>query len=228
MAGRGTYVCSLAIFVAAAFSIGLVTGVNIAGPGKQAAQPCPSNNQKPENGGKDPVKKNGEQNPAAKGPEYPAAPEFAVTNPDTGDEMSLEILAGSHALMLVVTTSCPTCREQIDELKKVYETYKAKGVKFFEAIVPEEDESGFRTVDEFAAAEHVRDSGLPFPSFIDEMDEIVANYNIESVPFLAFITKEGRLMATRPYTFAADVSKILDALIAGRTIDTSGMETKVG
>jgi hypothetical protein len=216
----------MAIFVAAAFSVGLVTGVNISKPEKQSGQPCAVDNQNPDNG-KDPVKKNGEQSPVAT-PEYPAAPEFAVTNPETGDEMSLETLAGSNALMLIVTTSCPVCREQIDELKRIYKTYSAKEVKFFEAIIPEADESGFRLVDELAAAEHVRDSGLPFPSFIDEMDELAASYNVESVPFLAFITKEGRLMATRPFTYAADVARILDALMAGRAIDTLNMETKAG
>jgi peroxiredoxin len=228
MAGRGTYVCSMVVFIAAAFSVGLVAGVNIAKPEKQAAQPCPLENQKPDGGKGDSGKQQPEGGPEAAAPAYPAAPGFALTGVETGEAISLEDLAGSNVLMLIATTSCPVCRDQIDELKKLYETYKAKGVKFIEAIIGEADESGLRFVDEVKAIKHVKDSGLPFPAFIDEVDEIPANYGVEAVPVLAFITKEGRLMLTRPFTFEADISKILDALITGKPIDISGMKTQTG
>jgi len=215
----------MVVFIAAAFSVGLVTGVNIAGSNGKTEEPCPVEN--PPAGGKD---DSGKLPVAAvvKTPEYPAAPGFALTGVETGEAISLENLAGSNVLMLVATTSCPVCREQIDELKKLYETYKARGVRFIEAIIGEADESGLRFVDEVKASNHVKDSGLPFPAYIDEVDEIPAAYNVETVPVLAFITKEGRLMLTRPFTQASDVAKILDALIAGRPIETSGMKTKTG
>ena len=214
MAGRGTYAGSLVIFVAAAFSVGLVTGVNIAGTGGKAEEPCPVENP-----------------PAAaivKTTEYPEAAGFTLTEVETGESLSLKELKGTNSVMLIATTTCPVCREQIDELKTIYEKYKEKGIRFFEAIIGEADESGLRFVDEVQAEEHVRESGLPFPAYIDEIDEIPAGYTFESVPVLAFITKEGRLMAQRPFTYASDVAKILDALMAGKTIDTSSMKTRTG
>jgi hypothetical protein len=63
---------------------------------------------------------------------------------------------------------------------------------------------------------------------MDSGDTLAQDYRVETVPFLAFVTPEGKLALTRPFTYKKDVAKILDALIAGRGIDTSGMETVVG
>ncbi len=77
-------------------------------------------------------------------------------------------------------------------------------------------------------ADYIEESGVPFPAYADTEDSIARDYEILSVPFLAFITKDGLLMLTREFTYAKDVSRILDALIAGTEIDTSDMETVAG
>lgn len=76
--------------------------------------------------------------------------------------------------------------------------------------------------------DYIVESGVPFPAYADIEDSIARDYEILSVPFLAFITKDGRLMLSRGFTYAKDVSRILEALIAGKEIDTSDMETVAG
>ena len=101
-------------------------------------------------------------------------------------------------------------------------------MKFINGVIAETDEFGGRMILEDDVFDYVRESGIPFITYMDEDDTLVTDYNIQTVPFLAFITPEGHLALTRPFTYAQDVSRILDALIAGRKIDTTGMETVIG
>ena len=119
-------------------------------------------------------------------------------------------------------------RRQVDELKKIYDKETSKGVKFATAIIAETDEFGGRMILEDDVLEYIEQTKTPFPVYMDEMDTIAEDYGVQTVPLLAFISKEGRLAFTRPFTYAADITRILDALIAGEDIDTSGMETVTG
>ena len=114
---------------------------------------------------------------------------------------------------------------QVDELKDVYKNYKDKNIKFANAVIAETDEFGSRLISEDDVYEYVKRTKLPFPVYMDEADMLVRDYNIETVPFIAFVTGEGGLMLTRPFTYGKDIIRILDALIAGRQIDATGMET---
>jgi len=120
------------------------------------------------------------------------------------------------------------CARQVDELKEVYKNYEGKGVKFINAVIAETDEFGSRLISEDDVYEYVKRTGLPFPAYTDEADTLSRDYSVESVPAFAFITNQGKLMLTRPFTYGKDVARILDALIAGRRIDTVGMETLDG
>jgi hypothetical protein len=119
-------------------------------------------------------------------------------------------------------------RRQVDELKKIYDKEAARGVKIVTAIIAETDEFGGRMILEDDVFEYIEQTKVPFPVYMDEMDAIVGDYGVQTVPMLAFISKGGKLAFTRPFTYAADITRILDALIAGEDIDTSGMETVAG
>jgi thioredoxin-related protein len=120
------------------------------------------------------------------------------------------------------------CRSQVDELKAIYEKYSGRGVQFLNAMIPETDEFGMKLLNEDSVLVYVQETKTPFPVYMDSNDGLADSYAVPSVPFLAFITGEGKLMLTRPFTYKDDVAKILDALISGREIDTSGMPTASG
>lgn len=101
-------------------------------------------------------------------------------------------------------------------------------MKFINGVIAQTDEFGGRMILEDDVFDYVRESGIPFTAYMDEEDTLATDYNIQNVPVLAFITPGSRLALTRPFTYARDVSRILDALIAGRKIDTAGMETLTG
>lgn len=159
---------------------------------------------------------------------YPDAPDFSLETPGTHAAVKLKDFAGSTVALLITTTTCPICRKQIDELKTIHKNYTDKGVKFINGVIPQMDDLGTRWIVEDEVLEYVAQSGLPFPAHMDKEDTLAESYGVETVPVLAFITPRGRLMLTRTFTYAKDVSKILDALIEGTRVDTSGMETLVG
>jgi hypothetical protein len=101
-------------------------------------------------------------------------------------------------------------------------------VKFINGVIAETDEFGGRFVLEDDVMEYQEESGIPFPAYMDSEDTLAGDYNVQTVPVLAFVTKEGRLMLVRPFTYTKDIARIIDALIAGRQIDTSDMETVAG
>lgn len=75
---------------------------------------------------------------------------------------------------------------------------------------------------------YVEESGLPFPVYMDEEDTVAGDYSVPNVPLTVFITKEGKVKLARPFTYAEDLAKIIDALAADKEIDTSGMQTLSG
>ena len=101
MASRTTYVTSLVVFVIAAFSVGLVAGVNIGRrdvPPEQEGKPVPGV-EKPQ-----PVENPG--NGTGKAPtEYPQAPDFELVELESGETVTLKDFSGSHVALLVCTTT---------------------------------------------------------------------------------------------------------------------------
>ena len=152
-----------------------------------------------------------------------------LAEPGSGKEVSVGEFAGADVVMLVSTVGCPVCRRQIAELKTIHRQYSDKGVKFINAVIAEADDFGKRSLPpEDSLARYGNETGIPFPVYLDVPNALADSYDVKKVPVLAFITREGGLALTRPFTYWRDVSNILDALIAGKEIDTSGMDTKPG
>jgi len=101
MASRGTYITSLVILVIAAFSTGLVAGVNI---GRSASPPEEVCEQNPV--GKTPKPAEGSGNDNEKAPaEYPQTPDFELVELETGEPVDLKAFSGSHMLLFISTTT---------------------------------------------------------------------------------------------------------------------------
>ncbi len=213
---RKKYFVSLVIFVAAAFLTGFVAGVNYGGGG-QGASDTRQDADLQQGDGQDtaPTK-------------HAEAPDFTLETLDGEETLCVGDFAGSDFVLFITITTCPICRMQIDELKKIYKDYAGKGVKFANAVIAETDEFGGRMILEDDILQYIEETKIPSQVYMDNEDTIAGDYKLETVPVMAFISKEGHLMYQRPFTYANDLSKILDALIAGKKIDTSGMKTVVG
>jgi hypothetical protein len=101
MSTRGTYITTLAVFVTAAFFIGLVTGVNWTRGEKQVTPACTlDTNTGPadQNAGKGP--NNNAEQPVPK-----EAPDFSLVDPETGETVELKDFAGSDILLFVSTVT---------------------------------------------------------------------------------------------------------------------------
>jgi len=74
----------------------------------------------------------------------------------------------------------------------------------------------------------VKETSLPFPAGMDSDDSLSIDYGVQTVPHMAFLNAQGKIIYTRGFTYSADAGKILDAVLKGETIDTSDMPSQPG
>jgi len=107
MAARGTFITTLVILVAAAFSSGIVIGVNI---GRSKAPPENANGTCAitEENGEKPEPDSGDAGVNQEKPEkieYADAPDFALEDISTGENIELSMFEGSPLLLMISTTT---------------------------------------------------------------------------------------------------------------------------
>jgi cytochrome c biogenesis protein CcmG/thiol:disulfide interchange protein DsbE len=113
------------------------------------------------------------------------APDFSFPDLD-GKEVSLSDFRGKVVLVNIWATWCPTCRDEMPSMQKLYERFKGRD---FEILAVSIDADGRKAVAPF-----VQQMNLTFPALLDPNEKIRSLYAITGVPESFVIDKNGILV----------------------------------
>jgi peroxiredoxin len=133
-----------------------------------------------------------------KGTRQEKAPDFAL-NDLQGRKFKLSDSKGKPVLLVFGATWCPYCREEIPRLKDIYAAYGKKGLVFVNIDIQESRDKVLRFADKYK---------LPYRTFIDEKAEVASNYDVQGVPTLVLIDRDGMILCRQCST----VEPLLDKM----------------
>jgi len=113
------------------------------------------------------------------------APEFSVTPLGGGKPVSLKSLRGKPVFVDLWATWCPPCRESLPHTEALYKEFASKGLQVM--TVSDEETS---TITSFISKNH-----YTFPAFRDPGDAVNTGYNIQGIPTVLVIDKNGNLQS---------------------------------
>lgn len=113
--------------------------------------------------------------------EHELAPDFTLTD-IYGHEFSLSDFRGKVVIIEFFTIHCPTCGDQVDELKKVWSKFHDGLYIISISVSPSDTDEQLRSY----AAEH----GIPWRVARDTAG-VGENYDIRYVPTLVIVDREG-------------------------------------
>lgn len=116
-----------------------------------------------------------------------ATPDFTL--PDlTGKDISLSNYLGNKIILLVFgATTCVYCRNQVPELKEIYEKFKKKDFVLLYIHVDESE----RRVKAF-----VKKNKIPYTVLLDEKGEAAYSYRVYGFPWIFLINRKGEVAFT--------------------------------
>jgi peroxiredoxin len=122
--------------------------------------------------------------PAQPGQLHPGSPAPNITFPGLDGRMvNLTDYRGKVVFLNVWATWCPTCREEMPSMEKLYQELKGEA---FEILAVSVDKAGAKAVVPFMKAHK-----LSFPAFLDPEGTIARPYGMTGVPESFLINKEG-------------------------------------
>jgi peroxiredoxin len=110
------------------------------------------------------------------------APDFVLPGLD-GRKVSLKDYRGKVIFLNIWATWCPTCREEIPSMEKLYQALKGEP---FEILAVSVDKASAKAVASFMKARN-----LSFPALLDPEGQIARPYGVTGVPESFIINKEG-------------------------------------
>ena len=110
------------------------------------------------------------------------APTFSLPALD-GRKVNLKDYRGKVVFLNIWATWCPTCREEMPSMEKLYRAMKGEP---FEILAVSVDKAGAKTVAPFMEAHK-----LSFPALLDPEGTIARPYGVTGVPESFIINKEG-------------------------------------
>lgn len=129
------------------------------------------------------------------------APDFTLAGLDPAQKTTLsQVYKDSPVLIAFWASWCPSCTEEIPDLKKIHQEYGPKGLKILAINVqePREDVLKFSTA-----------AQIPYPILLDEKGEVAAKYKLDALPVCVVLAKGGEILY---YGFS--LPENLDALLA--------------
>lgn len=117
-------------------------------------------------------------------PQYPPAPDFVLKDIQ-GKTFRMSAQKGKPVLIFFGTTWCPGCRAEIPVYKKVYETYKTRGLETIYINIMEPAKK---------VARFAQSNALPFRVLLDEDGTVANRYNIIGVPMIMLVDKDGNVL----------------------------------
>jgi cytochrome c biogenesis protein CcmG/thiol:disulfide interchange protein DsbE len=112
------------------------------------------------------------------------APNITLPGLD-GKTVSLKDYRGKVVFLNIWATWCPTCREEMPSMEKLYQELKGEA---FEILAVSVDKGGARAVAPFMKA-----FNLSFPVLLDPEGTIARPYGVTGVPESFIINKEGSI-----------------------------------
>ena len=117
------------------------------------------------------------------------APEITLPNL-SGQTKALSALRGKVVLLDFWASWCGPCRKENPNVVSVYNRYNAKGFEVF-SVSLDENKSAWEAA--------IKKDGLVWNNHVSDLggwrSEVVATYEIESIPFPVLIDKEGKIVA---------------------------------
>ncbi len=112
-----------------------------------------------------------------------AAPDFTLRAAD-GRNLRLQELRGQVVLVNFWATWCGPCREEMPQLDKLYQKYRASGFTLLGVSVDDD------TANATAVA---RRMGVTFPVLLDNEKTVSKLYDLASMPSTVLIDRDGRV-----------------------------------
>ena len=106
---------------------------------------------------------------------------------DKGESISMYELAGKNRYMLIDfwASWCKPCRNEIPNLRKLYDKYHDKGFDIFSVSIDKDDDAWRKAL---------KEEQLPWTNCRDTEGDIAKTYGVQSIPMLVVVDTEGRLV----------------------------------
>lgn len=111
-----------------------------------------------------------------------SAPNIVLPGLD-GKTINLKDYRGKVVFLNIWATWCPTCRDEMPSMEKLYQTLKGEA---FEILAVSVDKTGAKAVAPF-----MKSHKLSFPALLDPEGTIARPYGVTGVPESFIINKEG-------------------------------------
>ncbi len=112
------------------------------------------------------------------------APNFILPALD-GRQIALHELRGNIVVMSFWATWCPPCRRELPMLELIHQKLADRGVVVL----------GINTEDKATARAYVDSKGYGFQTVVDETGEAGRLYNVEALPTLLVLDRQGKVVA---------------------------------
>ncbi len=155
------------------------------------------------------------------------APDFKLPDTISGETLSFEEIAGSHAtLVMFICNHCPFVKHVLDELVRLGNDYDRDRVGM--VAISSNDVTGYPQDRPERMAELARSKHFPFPYLFDQSQNVARAFNAACTPDFYIFDADGRLVYRgqlddsrpgndKPVT-GKDVRAALDALLAGQPV----------
>ncbi len=156
-----------------------------------------------------------------------SAPDFALTEPLSGQTIDLDQVAGSDAtLVMFICNHCPFVKHLLDELVRLGQDYPKDRVGM--VAISSNDVTGYPQDRPERMAELARSKAFRFPYLFDETQATAQAYSATCTPdFFLFdgqrrLVYRGQFDDSRPGNghpvTGRDLRAAIDALLAGQTV----------
>lgn len=148
------------------------------------------------------------------------APDFTMTDLDTGEEVSLSDYAGQPVFIDFWATWCPPCRIEMPWIQSVHEKYADDGLVVLGFNAGEKVPASMveQTIRDFVSS-----SGLTFPILIgDNHVDIQRQWSVMGYPSAYFVSRDGLIVDIHQGMFPNQVtleSKLEQTILAGTSAD---------
>jgi thiol-disulfide isomerase/thioredoxin len=157
------------------------------------------------------------------------APDFFLPDTVSGSMVGLKDLAGSKGtLVMFICNHCPFVKHVNPELVRISRDYREKGIRL--VAISSNDVAGYPQDGPLQMAAMAGECGYDFPYLYDEDQSVARAYDAACTPdFFLFnggleLVYRGQLDPSRPGNgitlTGMDMRNALDALVAGRPLDT--------
>ena len=137
------------------------------------------------------------------------APSFVLSNLESGEEVhSLKTIQGHHATVITLwSMACPSCREALVEVQRVYEEYAPKSVAFIGINFDLENLQGVRAF--------VKGEGIEFPMLWDQRRRVTRSFKALDYTFSVFVVDRTGTIVLAQYDHPPDLERVLAKTLDG-------------